>query len=680
VNCAPWDEKWKRAAFDKIEVNKLRASLSLHSKREMKMKKKYLLFSMCMISLLSLFLIALPVFVEHQLVRQLESILNRSVSLDDVDLNLFTLEFRLEKLEIQEISSNNCFASFEEFYLNASWRSLFKQSIIIEKIHLNRPNLNAAMKSDSTFNFSDLIAEPQQFTKTSIPSHQNSKKQTFEMDKLPVNFDIQNVSIQNGRITFKDHKHGLTHSLNQLNFSFPQLTNIPMTTDQPAEITLNFIINNCYVQTHTQANLFHETPVANIHFTNHGGNLSFYQPYLNEYIDWNISSGELKTNLNAALKLTNNIPDLTLQGNVKIVDFELKERQQNKLITFPLLELQLDTSRPIKSIINLASIRLIQPEINIIRRKDQSINIVPAVTKGSFDHSKRHVKNAATSGIKQPASQSSSVSTNTMDINIQKVLIEKGQIGFHDISLTPTFKTQLKQFEVMLNGVSLKDQKISAIHFKTEISPRGNVSIKGALQLSPQKWDGHVLVEDVDISMVHPYLKEFMNGHLESGRLFIESDTHFEQKNHAPHVQFSGNIALKDFMYTDPDNAKDALSFKNLEINKINSGLSPHYLDIDEIRLDHFIAPIILLKDGQLNWVALIKEKDTQKTIEHANSTHNEKSPMIAPSKIEPSITSAPTEASNQTQTNRTSNVSTTQKPLFQRFNKTAKFVLSIEQ
>jgi len=570
--------------------------------------------SMCIVSLVSLIIIVLPIIVEHQLVRHLESILKRSVSVDDVDLNIFTLKLRLEKFEIQELSSNNSFVSFDEFYFDASWRSLFKQCIIIEKIRLNTPILNAAMQPDATFNFSDLIPEPQQFTDTLKPPDNKSEKELFELDQLPVHFNIQNVSIQNGSIKFNDHKHELTHTLNHLNFNIPQLTNVPETSDQAAEITLNFNLNNCFVQIHTIANLFNKAPSATIHLTNNGGNFSFYQPYLNKFLDWQIFSGELKTNIHVKLTLQNNTPDLSFQGNVQIVDFALKDNEQNKLLSFPLLNLQFNASHPIKQQINFALIKLIQPEINIIRRKDQSMNIIPVIKKASINKNIKKIEIETISHLTKSANTSKT--TNTLDITIQKAAIKNGQINIKDVSMNETFTSQLKPFNLNATGVSLKDQNISSISIQTEILPHGKLSINGALQLSPQKWDGHVLIEDFDISIGHPYLKEFLNGHLESGRLFIQSDTHFEQKNNTPHMQLSGNFALKNFIYKEPDKEKEVLSWDNLEIKKINSGLFPHYLDIDEIRLDHFIAPVFFLEDGKLNWMALIKEKNPKKLSE----------------------------------------------------------------
>jgi len=642
----------------------------------MKKKKKYLLVSLCILSLMSIIITILPVIIAHQLVNQLEYHFNRPVSVDDVDLNLFTLEFRLEKFEIQELSSKNSFVSFDAFYLDASWRSLFKQCITIETIQLHKPHFNVAMKSDATFNFSDLIPEPHRLTETSKPPEKKSDTKVFHLDQLPVHFDIQNVSIHNGHIAFKDHKHGLTHNLNHLNVDISQLTNAPTTTNQPTDITLNFILNNCNVQTHTQANLFDKTPSATMHIFNDGGNFSFYQPYLNKFLDWKIVSGELKTDLKVNVTLKNNTPDLSFLGNIKIVDFELIESEQNKLMSFPLFEFQFNTSRPIKSQINLALVKLIQPEINIIRRKDQSINLIPVLKNASIDKNIRKNEDAKISHVKKTANNSLSKSTHTLDLNIQKVMIDSGQIDVKDFSTTDPFSTQFKQLKLILEGVHLKDQKILSMDFYTEIFPHGKISINGALQLSPQKFDGHLFVENFDISMFHPYLQKFLNGHLESGRLFIQSDTHFEQKKNTPHMQFSGNLALKNFIYKEPAQAKDVLSWDNLEIKKINSGLFPHYLDIDAILLDHLIAPICLLKDGKLNWIAILKET-AQKTSEkkalpeNSKTAQKEKTSIIGDSKLE----TAHKEDSKETRAEHTKNISkatTTdnkKKPLFQRLN-----------
>jgi len=647
----------------------------------MKIKKKYVLVSLCILSLLSIILIVLPIIIKHQLVCQLESILKRPVLLDDVDLNLFTLELRLEKFEIQESSSTNRFVSFDDFYLNVSWRSLLHQIVIIEKMHLNKPNFHAVMQSDATFNFSDLIPESKNVTSASNPPVNELEKKTLNLDNLPINFNIQNVAIQNGSMSFQDHMHGRTHTLNQLNFHLPQLTNIPMTADHPAEITLNFIINNCHVQTHTQANLFNEIPEANIHFTNDGGNFSFYQPYLSKFIDWNITSGELNTDMNFKVKVKNNTPDLIIQGNVKIVDFELRENQQNKLISFPLLDLQLKDSRPIKSQINLALIKLSQPNVNIFRRKDQSINLIPVLKNTSFADQKKKKKNATKPDETKSNNKPSSKPTNVLDIKIQKVVIDNGQINIKDSSIDEPFKTQLKKFQLISTGIHLKDQKISSIDFQTEILPHGKINIKGSLQLSPQKWDGHVLIEDLDISMAHPYLKEFLNGHLESGRLFVQSDTYFEQKKNTPHIQLSGNLALKHFIFKEPAKSEGVLSWDNFEIKQINSGLFPHYLDIDEVRLDHLKAKISLLENGKLNWLALTKEKDTPKKPEESTISEpskdlqNPNTIISEPSSPTNSIKSASAEPSKQTQCENIENISKTtttdnkKQPFFQRLN-----------
>ncbi|KPA13661.1 secreted protein containing DUF748 [Candidatus Magnetomorum sp. HK-1] len=573
----------------------------------MKYTRKYLWLFGILLSFTA-FLIVLPLILEHQVAYQLESILKRNVLLDDVDLNLFTLELRLEKFEIQEAISDKPFIAFDEFYLNASWLSLFRLAVVVDQIYLKQPFFQGVMLSDNTFNFSDLAA-PTASPLSKTTAVAKSEKKDLSLDQLPVSFDIKNIEIQDGSILFEDHVHEKTHKLKELNFNVPQITNVLKASENPTEITLNFSINDCKVKIQTQAHIFQKIPSIKINFKNSGGDFSFYQPYLSKILDWKISSGELKTNLGLDVKLINNTPDLMIQGNVQIVNFELKENKQHPLISFPLLEVHIDKSHLLKPHVNLSLVKWVQPKIQVTRRKDQSLNWIPVLKKSHSQKSVKKKKAVASSEL-NTKKISNSKKESAIDIQIQKVQLEKGLISIKDNSLSKPFETQLKNLNLTLASINLRDQIIPSIEFQTELLPHGKISLKGSANLAPLKWKGNISIKDLDISMAQPYLNEFLNGRLESGRLFIELDTSFEQKNKNPQVQLSGKLALNHVVYREPMNMEEVLSWDKFEIIKLNSGIFPHYVDIDEVRLESFKAPVFLLADGKLNWLAIMKNQD----------------------------------------------------------------------
>ena len=553
------------------------------------------------------FFIGFPIIAEHQVINKLESLLKRKVLLEDVDINLFTLEVCIKKLKIQEPKSETNFIAFEEFYINASWISLFRLGIFVDQIRLIKPYFYAALLSDSNFNFSDLISQSE--NKNNL-----TKSKPLALDQLPISFDLKNIEIKSGTFVFVDHIHGITHNLKQFNFKLPKITNISNTSENQTDISLNFIINKLRTNAEIQARIFQKIPSAKINLINKGGNFSFYQPYLNSILNWELCSGQLDSELKIDAKIIKNKPDIMIQGRVKIVNFEIKENSRQPLISFPLLEIQIDKTLPIESKINLSLVKLLQPAIKIQRKKDKSLNLIPVFKKSQKS------KSSNASNLKPLPKKISKKSklqdnkTSNLIIQLKEVMIEKGDIHIIDASLPEPFETKLQNLQFKSNGINLSEKIVSSIELKTDINPNGKVVLKGALDLEPLQWDGSIFIEDLDISMIHPFLNDFLNGRLENGRLFMNLDTFFEQKKDNPHVNLSGNLSLNHFIFREPLNMDESLTWDQFEFKKINFGIFPHYLEIDKINLKHLNVPVFINTKGKINWLALMKNQSTTKT------------------------------------------------------------------
>jgi len=557
------------------------------------------------------FFIGFPIITEHQVVNKLESLLKRRVLLEDVDINLFTLEICIKKLEIQEPKSEINFIAFEEFYINASWTSLFRLGIFVDQIRLIKPYFYAAIISDSTFNFSDLISQSE--NKDNL-TKSKSKPKPFALDNLPITFDLKNIEIHSGTLVFVDQIHGITHNLEQLNFQLSKITNISNASENQTDISLEFIINKLRTNAKIQASIFQEIPSAKINLINKGGNFSFYQPYINSILNWELCSGQLDSELKIDAKMIKNKPDIVIQGKIKILNFEIKENSRQPLISFPLLEVQIDKTLPLESKVNLSLVKLFQPAIKIQRKKDKSLNLIPVFKKLQKSTSSNVTNIEPLSKNISKKSKLQDNKTSNLNIHLKEVVIEKGNINVIDSSLPEPFEIKLQNLQFKSNGINLSEKIVSSIELKTEINPNGKFVLKGALDLEPLKWDGSIFIEDLDISMIHPFLTDFLNGRLENGRLFMNLDTFFEQKMDTPHVHLSGNLSFNHFNFREPLNMDESLTWDQFEFKKINFGIFPHYLEIDKIILKHMNVPVFINAKGKMNWLALMKNQITKKT------------------------------------------------------------------
>jgi hypothetical protein len=567
----------------------------------MKLTPKRYWLSACFL-LLFISLTSLPLLIEYQLISILKSLTKRNVFIEDVDLNLFSLEFRMEKFEIRDKHNDHSFVSFEEFYINGSWSSLFDMGIHVDQLVVKKPFFSGILFSDKTFNFSDLI---QKSSHSSMDHHAttSSKDKSVTLDQLPISFDLKNFQIIDGSVDFTDKIHNVEHQLKKINFKALQLSNMSDTEGLPSEIALNCMINDSFIDAQVRAFIFQKNPKAKIILKNKI-DLAFYQPYMNSILDWQLDSAILTSNTGLQFEMINGKPDLMVMGNVHIKQFSLKDNAHQSLLSFPLLEINFKT-RPIKSQAYISSFKCVKPEMHVLRRKDQSLNFIPVIKKQDKSIQTKHH-----SVLPDKKSKKAIGKQNFPDVQIEKFIVEKGLIHITDQAMNDVFESKLQNLQLQLKQINIGKQLIPSIQLTTHIFPHGKLAVKGALNLNKMLWDGSINITDLDISMIQPYLESHLNGSLESGRLFMQMDTFVQQKKKFPHAKISGTISLNHLAFREPLKKNELLVWDQFEIKKLNCGIFPHYIDIDEIRLSQLKAPLFLQSNGNLNWLALIKNQD----------------------------------------------------------------------
>jgi len=584
----------------------------------MSYKKKILWLLSGLVLLMSL-LTAAPYVAEHQLISSLHSFTQRTVLLDDIDFNPFTLELRLEKFKILEKNSDHAFISFDAFYLNASWKSLFQMAIIIDELYLKQPYAHGVMFSEKIFNYSDLIPSP--VKSPPIMTAPVSKNEPVKFDQLPVSFYVKHFDIIDGALDFIDKPNDIQHQLKQVSFCMNNLTNLSNATDTTASIMMSLQLNELIMNMHMRADFFQEIPKAKMIIRCEKGDLAYYQPYISNIIDWELAKAILKTNIGLTLEIKDGIPDVMVHGHLAINNFRLIDNAKKPLINFPLMEIDFN-SKPLQSNIHVSSVKLIQPDIRVTRRNNKSLSVIP-VLKNQPDVQNKHDKKIPQ---KKPLP----------DVQIEKVIIEKGHIWVNDNSLKKPFQTEIQNMQLTLEKINLTNMVMPSIQFKTDILPHGNIDMNGSLDLKPMKWIGKMNINDLDISMIQPYLEPFINGHLESGRLFMQMNALVHQKNHSPHAEISGSVALNHLVFREPVKKNEFLVWEQFQINHFNCGLFPHYIDIDEIRIRKLKAPVVLQANGNLNWLSLLKNQTadncTSETQKISQTTRKNDAETIRPS------------------------------------------------
>lgn len=76
-------------------------------------------------------------------------------------------------------------------------------------------------------------------------------------------------------------------------------------------------------------------------------------------------------------------------------------------------------------------------------------------------------------------------------------------------------------------------------------------------------------------------------------------------------VSYRGNVALSDFASVDKEHKDDFIRWRALNINNLNAGFNPVYVNIKEIALKDLFSSVIINPDGKLNLSSVVKKDES---------------------------------------------------------------------
>src|SRR5215831_11561199 len=123
---------------------------------------------------------ALPEVVRRVALVQIPKLTGRAMSLEDIDLNLFTGRVALKKFRLAEREPSETFVRFDRLDLRLSLWALWRRAIQFTDLTLTSPSVRIVRTSPAEFNFSDLLA----LIPPADPS--KPKKWTVTIDRLAV--------------------------------------------------------------------------------------------------------------------------------------------------------------------------------------------------------------------------------------------------------------------------------------------------------------------------------------------------------------------------------------------------------------------------------------------------------------------------------------------------------------
>lgn len=159
-----------------------------------------------------------------------------------ITFNPFTFRFAAGESRILS-ESGSPVISFQSLHASIAPASFWRLEILCNNITASALDLSAARELDGSYNFRQLLGK----TVTSKLS------EIISFSNFPFFFSLNNVSIENGRIIFKDTPTGKVHTVEDIQLDLPSFSNTEYHTEQYLRPHFSAIVNGSPVELTGQA-------------------------------------------------------------------------------------------------------------------------------------------------------------------------------------------------------------------------------------------------------------------------------------------------------------------------------------------------------------------------------------------------------------------------------------------
>ncbi|MDQ1330244.1 MAG: hypothetical protein QG578_507, partial [Thermodesulfobacteriota bacterium] len=202
-------------------------------------------------------------------------------------------------------------------------------------------------------------------------------------------------------------------------------------------------------------------------------------------------------------------------------------------------------------------------------------------------------------------------------LTIDKVELKNGICNFSDESVSDPVNLVADKLEINAGNISTAAGSQGTADFSCRLNKKGTVSAKAAFGIDPLICDAQINIEGLEPGWVQPYFTDKIRIIVTGGRASVKGAVALKQNDEKEiQISYKGNAAITNFASVDKENKDDFVRWKALNINNLDAGFNPVYVDIKEIALKELFSSVIVNSDGKLNLSNVVKQDEVEQVPE----------------------------------------------------------------
>jgi hypothetical protein len=549
------------------------------------------------------FIWTLPEIVKWQALKQIPAITGRAVSIDDIDINLFTGRVAIKKFRLAERDPAQSFVEFERLDVRVvPWRSLFG-NIRVAELTLTAPTVNLVRVAPTEFNFTDILtrlATPKEGAPPPKPPDPKAKSRwTIALDHF---------ALVRANITATDRVVSPVSEwkVRDLNIEAGNLTTRP--SGPVGTLAVRAALNDSPVE--FSAEDIDLTPTSfEGKFSIQNFSLLQIRPYLPP-LPATLESGIAGVNMAVKLELGPGPGGLAVglvTGDVTLTSLALAQpgKAAAPFLTVPRIGVGLKEVNLVSKVVTLSSVSIDGLDLRAVRDKQERIDLLELAAKpagsalGSPAAAPRKAAGppAPTPPAPKAETPAKPAAAPEYKITIEKVEL-KGSATFTDESISsPPTVLKIGGLSVQVSDVTWPEVRPMQLDLAMVLPGGGKFGAKGPVRIDPVDVTLALTTRDAPIEPYHAY---FPFPASFSGRFNAETQNRVRIVNGKLTALSRGNSWATELAVKEPDGKTAPLRLQRLEINGIDFAW-PTYARVARIRLKQPVGEVDRAADGTMN-------------------------------------------------------------------------------
>ena len=429
--------------------------------------------------------LAVPPLMKSQLQKIASNQLGRQVTVDRVGFKPWTLELTIDGLRMATADGKQAQLAVGRIYADAELQSLLRLAPVIDAVRVEAPKVLLVRRADGSFDIDDIVAK--------LASPPDAPK------KDASRFAIYNIAISDGAVDFDDQTVKQRHELRDLVLNVPLLSNLASNREIKTEPKLAFKLNGSSFETAAASTPFSDNRKTAAQLAFKGVDLVPYLGYMPAGLPVRLQAGTLDAALEIDFEQAATA-GLKVSGTVAAHGMQVADVRTRELLAFDSLKLNLLDVRPLEGRVHLGEVALAAPRLTVARDAAGRLNLLAT---GAADAGAGGVPLAPAKPASAPSG--ATAAKPAMRVQVDKVLLTGGQIGWRDQTTQPAADVDVAQLNLEASDVVWP--------FEKPVRFQGAMQVAGA----PLKFKGEATdkianvqtdVQALPLSLAAPYLAQ----------------------------------------------------------------------------------------------------------------------------------------------------------------------------